>query len=346
MSSTPGPELPWFTTDRPRRPTRIATRWRCRKSSGRRRRVRTVGRAVARVHPTVPAVSGPVRLPLAALTGTNQPAAPGHRARRPRITVGRDRVAGAAGRRGLHRDRLPRLAQRARARLKARRQPVLRPHWPERIPEGEPAAVLLMQSHGGHRREQPAEIAAPTFAHGVPAPGPDIEQPDEPFALALLIGWMKLALADEHQAALLAPPLIDVIGRVPKPRTPRDLSTPGRSSRASPTSVLAVADEARPAPATRSCSTNRTKPASNSTRSGRTPTSSTWTSATNTHRRRERAASRTRASRPRPPVRDGRPRRPASSSCAMWLSSTFGSHTVATPNGARTRPQQSLWAPR
>jgi len=95
--------------------------------------------------------------------------------------------------------------------------------WPERIPEGELAAVLLMQSHGGHWRGQPAEIAVPTFAHGVPAPGPEIEQPYEPFALALLIGWMKLALADEHQAALLAPPLIDVTGRVPKPRIPRDL---------------------------------------------------------------------------------------------------------------------------
>ena len=141
--------------------------------------------------------------------------------------------------------------------------------WPERIPEGEPAAMLLMQSHGGHWRGQPAEIAVPTFAHGVPAPGPDIEQPYEPFALALLIGWIKLALADEHQAALLAPPLIDMIGRVPKPPSRATSASPGRSSRASPTSVLAVADEARPAPATRSCSTNRTKPASNSTRPGR-----------------------------------------------------------------------------
>ena len=83
--------------------------------------------------------------------------------------------------------------------------------------------MLLIQSHGGHWRGQPAEIAVPTFSHGVPAPGPDIEHPYEPLALALLIGWMKLALADQHQAALLAPPLIDVIGRVPKPRIPRDL---------------------------------------------------------------------------------------------------------------------------
>jgi hypothetical protein len=34
---------------------------------------------------------------------------------------------------------------------------------------------------------------------------------------------MKLALADERQAALLAPPLIAVIGRVLTPRIPRDL---------------------------------------------------------------------------------------------------------------------------
>jgi len=93
---------------------------------------------------------------------------------------------------------------------------------PERITEGELAAVLLMQPHGGHWRGQPAEIAVPTFARGVPARGPNIEQPCEPLTLALLVGWMKLALADERHAALLAP-LIDVIGRVPKPRIPRDL---------------------------------------------------------------------------------------------------------------------------
>ena len=37
--------------------------------------------------------------------------------------------------------------------------------WPLRIGGDELAAVLLMQSHGGHRRGQPAEIAIPTFAH-------------------------------------------------------------------------------------------------------------------------------------------------------------------------------------
>ena len=95
--------------------------------------------------------------------------------------------------------------------------------WPERIAEGELAAVLLMQSHGGHRRGQSAEIAVPGFAHGFPARGHDVEHPYEPLALALLVSWIKLALADERHAALLAPPLIDLIGRVPKPRIPRDL---------------------------------------------------------------------------------------------------------------------------
>jgi hypothetical protein len=57
--------------------------------------------------------------------------------------------------------------------------------WPERIAEGELAAVLLMQSHGGQRRGQPAEIAAPGFARGFPARGHDVEHPDEPLALAL-----------------------------------------------------------------------------------------------------------------------------------------------------------------
>jgi len=95
--------------------------------------------------------------------------------------------------------------------------------WPARIIEGELAAVLLMQSHGGQRRGQSAEIAMPTFARGVQVAGPDVERPYEPLALALLVGWIKLALPDRCHAALLAPPLIDLIGRVPKPRIPCDL---------------------------------------------------------------------------------------------------------------------------
>jgi hypothetical protein len=95
--------------------------------------------------------------------------------------------------------------------------------WPATIAEGELAAVLLMQSHGGHWRGQPAEIAVPSFARGVPARGHDIEYPYDQLALALIMRWMNLAVADERHTALLAPPLIDLIGRVPKPRTPRDL---------------------------------------------------------------------------------------------------------------------------
>ena len=95
--------------------------------------------------------------------------------------------------------------------------------WPERIAEGELAAVLLMQSHSGHWKGQPAEIAVPSFARGFPARGRDIEHPYEQLAVALLMGWLNLAVADERHTALLAPPLIDMIGRIPKPRTPRDL---------------------------------------------------------------------------------------------------------------------------
>jgi hypothetical protein len=95
--------------------------------------------------------------------------------------------------------------------------------WPERITEGELAAVLLMQSHSGYSRGQPAEIAVPTFARGVPARDPDIDHPYEPLVLVLLVGWMKLALADARHAALLATPLIDLIGRLPRPRIPQDL---------------------------------------------------------------------------------------------------------------------------
>jgi hypothetical protein len=84
--------------------------------------------------------------------------------------------------------------------------------WPLRIGEDELAAVLLMQCHGGHRRGEPAEIAILTFAYGVPSRVHHIEQPYEPLALALLVSWIKLALADEQHAALLAPPLIDLIG--------------------------------------------------------------------------------------------------------------------------------------
>ena len=70
-------------------------------------------------------------------------------------------------------------------------------------------------------------------------------------------------------------------------------------------------------------------------------TSLAWTSPANAQLRRNRPACPTPAPLSRPTIRDGRPRRPTSSFCAVWLSSTSGSHAVATPNGRRTRPQQS-----
>ena len=93
---------------------------------------------------------GTARHSLAALTGTEQPAAAGHRARSPRITTRRDRVARAAGPRGLRRDPLP-AWRKARERAWKRDGNTYSAHsWPGRIAEGELAAVLLMQSHGGH----------------------------------------------------------------------------------------------------------------------------------------------------------------------------------------------------
>ena len=160
---------------------------------------------------------------LAATTGATQPAAAGHRlaarASRPDVTVWRAQPVVevcAAAHYPAWRKARERASKRDGNRYSAQ-------SWPERIAEGELAAVLLMQSHGGHRRGQPAEISVPGFAHGFPARGHDVEHPYEPLALALLVSWIKLALADERHAALLAPPLIDLIGRVPKPRIPRDL---------------------------------------------------------------------------------------------------------------------------
>ena len=67
-----------------------------------------------------------------------------------------------------------------------------------------------------------------------------------------------------------------------------------------------------------------------------------WTSPANAQlRRNPYRVSSTPAPLSRQTVRDGRQRRRTSSFCAVWLSSTSGSHAVATPNGRRTRPQQS-----
>jgi hypothetical protein len=95
--------------------------------------------------------------------------------------------------------------------------------WPERLTPGELGAVLLMQSHSGHWRGQPAEIALPVFCHGVPLRGPDLGRPCEGFVLRLMVAWSQLALSDSGHAALLAQPLVDLIARVPKPRIPHDL---------------------------------------------------------------------------------------------------------------------------
>ena len=166
---------------------------------------------------------GTARHSLAALTGTKQLAAAGHRARSPRITTRRGRVARAAGRRGLRRDPLPGLAQGARARLETGRQQVLRP----RLARADRRRRTGSGPDDPVPRRPPARATGrdrgPGFAHGFPARGHDVEHPYEPLALALLVSWIKLALADERHAALLAPPLIDLIGRVPKPQIPRDL---------------------------------------------------------------------------------------------------------------------------
>jgi hypothetical protein len=86
-------------------------------------------------------------------------------------------VAGAAGRRGCTAIDYPAWRKARERAWKRDGDRYSGRTWPERIPEGELAAVLLMQSHGGHWRGQPAEIAVPTFAHGVPTRGHDIEQP-------------------------------------------------------------------------------------------------------------------------------------------------------------------------
>jgi hypothetical protein len=114
--------------------------------------------------------------------------------------------------------------------------------WPDRITEGESAAVLLMQSHGGKSRGHPAEIAVPTFAHGVPARGHDIERPYEPLALSLLVGWIKLALADERHAARWRRRSSTWSAGCPGLASRATSASTGRSSQASRPSVLGVAD--------------------------------------------------------------------------------------------------------
>ena len=59
--------------------------------------------------------------------------------------------------------------------------------WPERLIPGEWGGVLLPQSHGGHYRGQPTEIATPVFSHGLPVSGRDVEQPYDSLVLGLLV---------------------------------------------------------------------------------------------------------------------------------------------------------------
>jgi hypothetical protein len=98
--------------------------------------------------------------------------------------------------------------------------------WPERLTPTAIAGVLLPQSHGGHYRGRPAEIAMPVFSHSPPPPtAKDFQQPYEPLVLGLIAGWARMALADPagENAVLLAPPLVDLIGTRPQPRIPHEL---------------------------------------------------------------------------------------------------------------------------
>ena len=100
--------------------------------------------------------------------------------------------------------------------------------WPERLHEPQTAAVLLPQSHGGHWRGQPAEIAMPLFVTGMAKIARDLEHPYEVHVLTLMLQWASLAAdetngSDRFHGALLAPPLVDLIGRRPSPRVPCDL---------------------------------------------------------------------------------------------------------------------------
>ena len=98
--------------------------------------------------------------------------------------------------------------------------------WPDRLQPMAIAGVLLPQSHGGHHRERPAEVALPVFSCGTPpAPDRDFEHPYEPLVLALTAAWTRMTREDrsaEH-AVLLAPPLVDLLGGRPRPRIPHEL---------------------------------------------------------------------------------------------------------------------------
>src|SRR5450755_2325851 len=85
------------------------------------------------------------------------------------------------------------------------------------------AGVLLPQSHGGHHRGRPAEVALPVFSCVTPPqPDRDFERPYEPLVLALTAAWSRMPPEDRsaEQAGRLAPPLVDLLGGRPRPRLP------------------------------------------------------------------------------------------------------------------------------
>lgn len=93
--------------------------------------------------------------------------------------------------------------------------------WPQRLMPAEIAGVLLPQSHGGHYRGRPAEIAMPVFTHNPPPPpASDFEHPYEPLVLGLTAGWVRMTRADPatENAVLLAAPLVDLLGGRPRAR--------------------------------------------------------------------------------------------------------------------------------
>jgi len=63
----------------------------------------------------------------------------------------------------------------------------------------------------------------PVFSHSSPPPpAADFESPYEPLVLRLTAGWVRMTCAEPaaENAVLLAPPLVDLIGRRSRPRIP------------------------------------------------------------------------------------------------------------------------------
>jgi hypothetical protein len=62
-------------------------------------------------------------------------------------------------------------------------------------------------------RGQLTQVALPVFRHNRPPPvARDIEHPYEALLRGLMVGWVRLTVADpcDHDAVLLAPPLVDL----------------------------------------------------------------------------------------------------------------------------------------